>query len=69
MQIRFAVSPRMRKLQTNKQALIGPRRKLVLGNECGTQLCEPSTCMLRDHQLIRIRAAAVRDGNGFAAPD
>src|ERR1700730_8893190 len=69
MRIRFAVPPRMRKLQTNKQSVIGTRRKFVLCNKRSAKLREPGKSMLRNHKLIRIRSPRVRDGDGLAPPN
>src|SRR5258708_6970422 len=69
LRIRFAVTPRMRKLQTNQQPRIRTRSELVFLSEGSTQLRQPRARMLRNHQLIRIRPPAARDGDGFAAPN
>src|SRR5258708_14275884 len=67
--IRFAVAPRMRKLQTNQQPRIRTYSELMFLSERGAQLRQPRARMLRNHKLIRIRPPAVRDGDGFAAPN
>src|SRR4029077_15045212 len=69
LRIRLAVAARMRELQSNQQSPVATRGLLVLRDQGGTQLRESRARMLRDYQLIRIRACAVRNGDGFAAPN
>src|SRR6202047_3951164 len=69
LRIRFAVAPRMRKLQTNQQPHIRTCSKLMFFSERSAQLRQPRVRMLRNHQLIRIRPPAARNRDGFAAPN
>jgi len=47
---------RMRKLQPNQQPGVGASRKPMLRNQLRAKLRKPSASVLRNHQLIRIRA-------------
>src|SRR5258708_3813371 len=69
LRIWFAVAPRMRKLQANQQSRIRTRGELMFLNERSAQLRQPRARMLGNHQLIRIRPPAARNGDGFAAPN
>src|SRR5260221_783876 len=55
LRIRFAVAPRMRKLQTNQQSRIRTHPMLLLRNKRSAQLRRPTARMLRNHKLMRIR--------------
>src|SRR5260370_24379290 len=69
LRIWFAVAPRMRNLQANQQSGSRTRGELMFLNERSAQLRQPRARMLGNHQLIRIRPPAPRNGDGFAAPN
>src|SRR5258708_6107958 len=69
LRIWFEVAPRMRKLQANQQSPIRTTASLMFLPDLTAQLRQPRARMLGNHQLIRIRPPAARNGDGFAAPN
>src|SRR6266700_6094230 len=64
-----AKSSGMRQLQSDHESFNRTRCTAMLFDQRVAQLCQSCSGVPRNHQLIRIRAALVRNSNGFASPD
>src|SRR6266567_6701288 len=64
-----AESSGMRQLQSDHESFNRTCCAAMLFDQRVAQLRQSRARMLRNHQLIRIRAALVRNSNGFASPD